>query len=137
MIYLASPWFNDHEKQMYKLMLNKMRSNGLEVYAPIEHEIPNAWDMSNKDWGKAVFEEDIKALNKSDEVWVLNFGMYSDSGTAWECGYAYAMNKLIKMFIDDWSTGVYSLMMINGCKELYSMLNYISNTDYKINIEVK
>jgi nucleoside 2-deoxyribosyltransferase len=137
MIYLASPWFNDHEKQMYKLMLNKMRSNGLEVYAPIEHEIPNAWDISNKDWGKAVFEEDIKALNKSDEVWVLNFGMYSDSGTAWECGYAYAMNKSIKMFIDDWSTGVYSLMMINGCKELYSMLNYISNTDYKINIEVK
>ena len=137
MIYLASPWFNNREKQMYKLMLDKMRSNGLEVYAPIEHEILGAWDMSNKDWGKAVFEEDIKALNKSEEVWVLNFGMYSDSGTAWECGYAYAMNKPIKMFIDDWCTNVYSLMMINGCTELYSMTGYITDAKYKINIEVK
>ena len=137
MIYLASPWFDNREKQMYQLMLKKMRANGLNVYAPIEHTIPNAWDISNKEWGTAVFNADLKALNECDEVWVLNFGMYSDSGTAWECGYAYAIGKPVKMFVDDWHKKTYSLMMINGCKELYSMVNYISDTDYKINIEVK
>ena len=137
-IYLASPWFKNNEKVMYSQILNKMREQGHEVYAPIEHEIPNAWDLSNAEWGRQVFFADIQAIQDCDEVWVLNFGMYSDSGTAWECGYAYGIGKTVRQLVYGFGEDkTYSLMMINGCEEYDLMGNYLFNRDDEINIEQK
>ena len=137
-IYLASPWFKDNERVMYSQILNKMREQGHEVYAPIEHEIPNAWDLSNAEWGRQVFFADIQAIQDCDEVWVLNFGMYSDSGTAWECGYAYGIGKTVRQLVYGFGEDkTYSLMMINGCEEYDLMGNYLFNRDDEINIEQK
>ena len=137
-IYLASPWFKNNERVMYSQILNKMREQGYEVYAPIEHEIPNAWDLSNAEWGRQVFFADIQAIQDCDEVWVLNFGMYSDSGTAWECGYAYGIGKTIRQLVYGFGEDkTYSLMMINGCEEYDLMGNYLFNRDDEINIEQK
>ena len=137
-IYLASPWFKNNERVMYSQILNKMREQGHEVYAPIEHEIPNAWDLSNAEWGRQVFFADIQAIQECDEVWVLNFGMYSDSGTAWECGYAYGIGKTVRQLVYGFGEDkTYSLMMINGCEEYDLMGNYLFNRDDEINIEKK
>lgn len=137
-IYLASPWFKNNERVMYSQILNKMREQGYEVYAPIEHEIPNAWDLSNAEWGRQVFFADIQAIQDCDEVWVLNFGMYSDSGTAWECGYAYGIGKTVRQLVYGFGEDkTYSLMMINGCEEYDLMGNYLFNRDDEINIEQK
>ena len=137
-IYLASPWFKNDERVMYSQILNKMREQGHEVYAPIEHEIPNAWDLSNAEWGRQVFFADIQAIQDCDEVWVLNFGMYSDSGTAWECGYAYGIGKTVRQLVYGFGEDkTYSLMMINGCEEYDLMGNYLFNRDDEINIEQK
>ena len=137
-IYLASPWFKNNERVMHSQMLNKMREQGHEVYAPIEHEVPNAWDLSNAEWGKQVFFADIQAIQECDEVWVLNFGMYSDSGTAWECGYAYGIGKTVRQLVYGFGEDkTYSLMMINGCEEYDLMGNYLFNRDDEINIEQK
>ena len=137
-IYLASPWFKNNERVMYSQILNKMREQGHEVYAPIEHEIPNAWDLSNAEWGKQVFFADIQAIQDCDEVWVLNFGMYSDSGTAWECGYAYGIGKTVRQLVYGFGEDkTYSLMMINGCEEYDLMGNYLFNRDDERNIEQK
>lgn len=137
-IYLASPWFKNNERVMYSQILNKMREQGHEVYAPIEHEIPNAWDLSNAEWGRHVFFADIQAIQDCDEVWVLNFGMYSDSGTAWECGYAYGIGKTVRQLVYGFGEDkTYSLMMINGCEEYDLMGNYLFNRDDEINIEQK
>ena len=137
-IYLASPWFKNNERVMYSQILNKMREQGHEVYAPIEHEIPNAWDLSNAEWGRQVFFADIQAIQDCDEVWVLNFGMYSDSGTAWECGYAYGIGKTVRQLVYGFGEDkTYSLMMINGCEEYDLMGNYLFTRDDEINIEQK
>ena len=137
-IYLASPWFKNNERVMYSQILNKMREQGHDVYAPIEHEIPNAWDLSNAEWGRQVFFADIQAIQECDEVWVLNFGMYSDSGTAWECGYAYGIGKTVRQLVYGFGEDkTYSLMMINGCEEYDLMGNYLFNRDDEINIEQK
>lgn len=137
-IYLASPWFKNNERVMYSQILNKMREQGHEVYAPIEHEIPNAWDLSNAEWGRQVFFADIQAIQDCDEVWVLNFGMYSDSGTAWECGYAYGIGKTVRQLVYGFGEDkTYSLMMINGCEEYDLMGNYLFNHDDEIKIEQK
>ena len=138
-VYLASPWFKNEERVMYKTILNKMREKGLEVYAPIEHEVPNAWGISNEEWGRKVFLADVGAIRNCDEVWVLNFGMYSDSGTAWECGFAYGIGKPVRQLVYGMGEDkTYSLMMINGCDEWGFMLNYITDrNDLDSEIEQK
>ena len=137
-VYLASPWFNEKEMEAYKQIINKMRSQGIEVYVPLEHEVKNAWDLSNADWGHKVFMADIDAIDSADEVWVVNHGMYSDTGTAWECGYAYAKGKVIRQLVyTTMKENVFSLMMINGCDEYDSVENYISDKNNDFEIEVK
>lgn len=137
-IYLASPWFKENEKTIYYQILNKMRAEGYDVYAPVEHSIPNAWSLSNDRWGYEVFQADIAAIKECDEVWVLNFGMYSDSGTAWECGYAYGIGKTVRQLVSDFNDNkIFSLMMINGCDEFDTMSNYLFNQNNKIEIEQK
>ena len=136
-IYLASPWFNDRERVMYRGILDKMRKEGHEVYAPIEHEIPNAWEVSNAEWGHAVFNTDVEAIRNCDEVWVLNFGMYSDSGTAWECGCAYGIGKTVRQLVYGMGEDkTYSLMMINGCEEWDFMLNYLGDSN-KLGVDIE
>jgi nucleoside 2-deoxyribosyltransferase len=39
--------------------------------------------------------------------------MYSDSGTAWECGYAYALGKKVVNVCVGYNKA-FSLMMLNG-----------------------
>lgn len=137
-VYLASPWFNNIERECYIMVINKMRSQGIDVYAPIEHEIENAWDLSNAEWGHKVFMDDIDAIDSADEVWVINHGMYSDTGTAWECGYAYAKGKVIRQLVYDFpKEKVFSLMMINGCDEYDLVGNYIFDRNDNFDIEVK
>lgn len=112
-IYLASPFFNEKELNYYKIVINDLRKRGYDLFVPAEHEITNAWDLSNQAWGEAVFGVDISAINKCDVVIVLNWGMYSDSGTAWELGYAFALGKkTINVCMNNGET--YSLMMTNG-----------------------
>ena len=136
-IYLASPWFNDKERVMYRGILDKMRKEGHEVYAPIEHEVPNAWEVSNAEWGRAVFNADVEAIRNCDEVWVLNFGMYSDSGTAWECGFADGIGKTVRQLVYGMGEDkTYSLMMINGCEEWDFMLNYLGDSD-KLGVDIE
>ena len=85
-----------------------------------------------------MFFADIQAIQDCDEVWVLNFGMYSDSGTAWECGYAYGIGKTVRQLVYGFGEDkTYSLMMINGCEEYDLMGNYLFNRDDEINIEQK
>ena len=113
-VYLASPFFNDIEKGVMQATLSALRTQYAEVYAPFEHTIPNAWDMSNKEWGKAVFQADIEAIKQADIVYVIDHGHYSDAGTAWECGFAYGLGKEVMHIVVD-ITATYSLMMANGC----------------------
>ena len=44
----------------------------------------------------------------------LYFGLYSDAGTAWECGYAYGINKPVKLLI--YREEEASLMVVQGAK---------------------
>ena len=113
-IYLASPLFTEYEKEKVAAVAEWLRSNGHDVYVPMEHSIENAWDYSNFDWARMVFEEDVKAIRACDEVWCIYYGLYSDSGTAWECGFAYALGKRVHLV--DQSNNEVSLMMINGAE---------------------
>ena len=114
-VYLASPFFNEKEINIYDKVIALLRDDkDIDLFVPREHEIPNGWDMPNHQWAESVFAIDILGIQKADVVVVLNFGMYSDSGTAWECGYAYALGKtVVNVIVGEWEAE-YSLMMLNG-----------------------
>ena len=122
-IYLASPYFNAEELAVYKETIRRLRAAGYAVFVPQEHEIPNAWDYSNAVWAQKVFEMDAQAILDCDTVMVLNFGMYSDSGTAWEAGYAAALHKDVVQVLCGYDNATYSLMMIGGCRKVVAVDN--------------
>lgn len=79
----------------------------------MEHTVDNAYGLPNNVWAKSVFDEDIRALEECDTVVVCYDGLYSDSGTAWEAGYAYAKGKEIFVLCEETAIEA-SLMMLNG-----------------------
>jgi nucleoside 2-deoxyribosyltransferase len=131
-IYLASPFFNDKEILIYDEVIKKLRQKH-EVFVPREHVIENAWEMTNKEWGKAVFDMDVDAIRDCDVVVALNWGMYSDSGTAWECGFAYGIGKKVINLICD-AEKEYSVMMINGAEEVKNLEDELFDIQTSINI---
>ncbi len=126
MIYLASPFFYEEEQEIYNKVISHLRSQGEEVFVPQEHKVENEWDISNEDWGNLVFGMDYQALVKCDEVIVLYWGMYSDTGTAWECGAAFAMGKKITIVLCDIKS-LQSLMVINGCNNVVTLQAFLND----------
>ena len=120
-IYLASPFFNINEILMYECAIENLRAKGYDVYVPREHTIEGAWQMPNKTWAVYVFDEDVRAIDECDVVLVMNHGMYSDSGTAWEAGYAMAKDKRVVQVLCGEPNTTYSLMMISGA---YKVVEY-------------
>lgn len=126
-VYVASPYFNDNEKNrldLLRYLWETWKKKEYDFYFPFDHKIKNAWDYTEEEWAKKVFKMDIKAIKKCDEVWVLNYGLYSDSGTAWEVGYAYGLGKKIKNILIENESKTYSLMMMNGSTEIVCPFKY-------------
>ena len=112
MIYLAGSCSSEHRTFMRKIA-GKLRELGETVYCPFELKIENAWDYSQEDWAKMVFDSDIKALDEAETVIVISPGRISSAGTNWEQGYSYAKGKRVYVFqITEEST---SLMTFCGC----------------------
>lgn len=122
-LYLACPFFNIDEILKYEAAIEGLRARGYKVYVPREHTIPGAWEMSNQTWAGYVFDEDVRAINESEVVIVMNFGMYSDSGTAWEAGYAMATGKRVIQVLCGEPNTTYSMMMISSADKVVSFRN--------------
>ena len=111
-IYLASSLSNENRHHMYEA-LKKLRESGHDVYGPVEHAIENAWDYSNKDWGRLVFEEDVRAINEADCIVAISYGRSkTTAGSSWEIGYAYGTGK--KVVVVEMNEEPQSLMVSNG-----------------------
>lgn len=92
-IYLASPFFNDIEIARMEAVRDILRNEkDLQVFVPNEHQNKHL-EFGSKEWRKATWQGDVDGIKGADVVVaIISNGNYSDSGTAWECGYAYANN---------------------------------------------
>jgi nucleoside 2-deoxyribosyltransferase len=93
-IYLAGPLFTAAEQTFNSDLARFLKSRGFEVWLPQEHE-----PRRHTAW--AIFEMDVKALDWADLVVACMDGPDPDSGTAWECGYAFAKGKPIVCYRTD------------------------------------
>ena len=91
-IYIAGPFFTKEECHELEEMIQYVRElyPNSELFIPKEHFIPDGETMPNDVWAKKVFDMDVQELDDADLVFALYLGHYSDTGTAWEIGYAYA-----------------------------------------------
>jgi len=125
-IYLATTLALDKRNDMYKAIEILRSVHGLDVYAPVEHTVDNAWDYPNNEWGLMVFTNDITAIKNSDVVVMLSYGRNSTAGANWEAGYAFGIGKTI--IIVEMTDEVMSLMVANGryatVKGLDGLLQY-------------
>lgn len=115
--YLAAPFFNDIERTKVLAVASALREIGHTVYVPMEHKIENAWGISNQEWGRRVFENDVKAINNSSKVIAIitTTNWIEDGGTAWEIGYAYGKGiPVIGIDMCDNDLNVASLMILNS-----------------------
>ena len=110
-IYLASPFFNDTELVRMVKVLSCLRNKGHEVFSPYENQNKHL-EFGSIEWRKATFEGDVNGIEEADVVVaIVSNGCYSDSGTTWEVGYAYAKgipvvvvnlsNKELNLMISD------------------------------------
>lgn len=93
MIYIAGPFFTKEERNQLDQMIKAVREQfpSEKLFIPMEHKIPNGEKMSNNEWAKKVFDMDVNALLRCNKMFALYGGLYSDTGTAWEMGYAHAL----------------------------------------------
>lgn len=93
-IYLAGPLFTTPEREFNAQLTSRLRALGHEVFLPQEH--PAAGPS-----GAALFQKDLAGLDGADGVVAIMDGADPDSGTSWECGYAYARKKPVVLFRSD------------------------------------
>lgn len=114
-VYLAAPLWTAEQKKRIASLAKTLRREGYSVFVPMEHEIDNAWDMPQNEWSRKVFDVDIEAIRNSTAVVAIYNGLYSDSGTAFEMGYAHALGKDIYV-MPYLETNEISLMIKNAVK---------------------
>lgn len=94
-IYLASPFFNEKELENVKIAEKILTERGFSLFSPRLNEVRTDENTQQSWWSKETFMNDKKFIDWADVVVMLYYGGYSDSGTAWECGYAYGTNTLV------------------------------------------
>lgn len=86
-LYLAAPLFTAAENAFNADLATMLRCAGHEVYVP--QEIDQRLDK------RRIFVLNVSALSLAEAVVAVVDGSDVDSGTAWECGYAFAQGKTI------------------------------------------
>lgn len=111
-VYIASS-LNQDKREAITLAKGILEAKGFEVYSPVEHVIPNAWDYPNDEWGLMVFTNDYAAITDSDIVVILNYGREGTTlGTGIEQGIAFEAG--IKIILVEMTEDVQSLMAANA-----------------------
>ena len=127
-IYLASPFFNDEELKNVETAEKILMSRGFDVFSPRLNEIRTDENTKQSWWSKETFMNDKKFIDWADVVVMLYCGGYSDSGTAWECGYAYGTNTpVIVVHLGEDS----NLMVHEGCHSNIT-LSDLENYDFNM-----
>jgi nucleoside 2-deoxyribosyltransferase len=93
-IYLAGPLFTVAEQNFNAALARFLERDSFEVWLPQEHE-------PRRKTAKAIFKMDVEAIDWADLVVACMDGPDPDSGTAWECGYAFAKGKPIVCYRTD------------------------------------
>jgi nucleoside 2-deoxyribosyltransferase len=99
-LYLAGPLFTAAERRWNAELASSLRRVGYTVFLPQEEESGVDWTRANG-LARRLFEGDSQALDRVDIVIANMDGPDPDSGTSWECAYAYKGGKPVVTYRTD------------------------------------
>lgn len=91
-LYFAGPLFSSAERAWNTELTGALRAAGHEVFLPQEQE-------PGKD-AVGIFSRDVGGIDWADALVAIMDGPDPDSGTAWECGYAFAKKPIVLVRTD-------------------------------------
>jgi len=108
-IYIAGPLFSTAEREFNTRLAELLRDEGHEVWLPQESE-------QRTMTAKQIFDTDVGGIDWADVVVANMDGPDPDSGTCWECGYAFKKKPVIVFrtdfrVADDPDKAPYNLMV--------------------------
>lgn len=124
-VYLAGPFWSKEERENVEKVRDFLRSHNIEVFVPMEHFVSNGELLPNDRWAREVFRMDLNGLNGCNLVLALYYGHYSDTGTAWEMGYAEGIGiPVICVHVD--TKNIASIMPVTSAKVNMSLDELLS-----------
>ncbi len=93
-LYLAGPLFTTPERQWNEALAARLEAAGHEVFVPHLHP-------PRERAARTIFLKDKAGIDWADGVVAIMDGPDPDSGTAWECGYAFGLGKPVVLFRSD------------------------------------
>jgi nucleoside 2-deoxyribosyltransferase len=87
-IYLAGPLFSTAERSFNSELAKRLGDRGHEVWLPQDLE---QMTMTSRQ----IFAKDVEGVDWAEAVVANMDGPDPDSGTCWECGYAYKKKPVI------------------------------------------
>ena len=111
-IYLAGPLFTTAEREFNTRLAGLLRARDHEIWLPQEIE-------QREKTADAIFRQDVAGIDWADVVVANMDGADPDSGTCWECGYAF-QRKPVVVFRTDFrraeepGKGSYNLMLTSS-----------------------
>jgi nucleoside 2-deoxyribosyltransferase len=91
-VYFAGPLFTQAEWQWNERLALALEARSLSVLLPQRTAEPMLKGIQGFD-PRALFQANTDAIEQSDVVVAIFDGPDVDSGTAWECGYAFKMGR--------------------------------------------
>ena len=135
-VYVAGPFFKPGERErlekLRKIFLEDSFFFEYEFFFPMDHFISDGEKMPNFEWATEVFKMDTRALEQSDIVIAIYDKQYSDSGTAWELGYAYGLGTPVILLCTDLKADN-SIMPIISAKRIYDFNKFVNGEYWNVN----
>jgi nucleoside 2-deoxyribosyltransferase len=95
--YIAGPLFDEGERWFIESVDARVSSHGFRTFLPHRDNPPKTPDTV-----RTIFENDKGAIDACDIIVANLNGITTDDGTAWELGYAFALNKYGIGLFTDW-----------------------------------
>lgn len=114
--YLASPFFNEEQKERERAVCSILREKGYRVFAPFEHGVlkPDA-TFNEREW---TFRENVDAIDRSDAILAITDG--KDIGTIWEAGYGFGRGKKVYYFCETLPEGApFNIMLGISARDIF------------------
>jgi nucleoside 2-deoxyribosyltransferase len=125
-VYIAGPLFTQSEWQWNESLASHLREMGFEIVLPQERAVPMLQSKESFS-GRALFTDNIAAIDRAQLVVAVLDGADADSGTSWECGYAFKAGRPIiglrtdlRAGGDDSQAGM-NLMLSNSCSQIVAV----------------
>jgi len=104
-IYIAGPdVFEKDSIELGKRLVSLCKKYGFEGLYPLDNVVDFSQDKHKI--AQDIFEANVKMIQKADII-IANLnpfrGKEPDSGTVWECGYAYGLGKEVYGYMQDTS----------------------------------